>query len=184
MLRLINQPHYNLSWLLDPGRWWQWISWRYPHHYKVTNTFWLYKIIFSKWSFTWAIPGQKAEWIVKILKDHIFTVVGSLEQLHSDQGCNFESHILAALCKAFKITKSRTTPYQPMGDGLLKWMNRTLLNLLRTYTQEKGDWEEHIQLLLFVYRTTKHSSTGLSPHEILLDTTLHLSSHQILVFGR
>ena len=50
---------------------------------------------------------------------------------------------------------------------LVERMNRTLLNLLRTYTQEEGDWEEHLQLLLFVYRTTKHSSTGLSPHEIL-----------------
>ena len=54
-----------------------------------------------------------------------------------------------------------------LGDGLVERMNRTLLNLLRTYTQEEGDWEEHLQLLLFVYRTTKHSSTGLSPHEIL-----------------
>ena len=46
-------------------------------------------------------------------------------------------------------------------------MNRTLLNLLHTYTQEEGDWEEHLQLLLFFYHTTKHSSIGLSPHEIL-----------------
>ena len=54
-----------------------------------------------------------------------------------------------------------------MGDGLVERMNRTLLNLLHTYTQEEGDWEEHLQLLLFVYQTTKHSSTGLLPHEIL-----------------
>ena len=46
-------------------------------------------------------------------------------------------------------------------------MNRTLLNLLRTYTESCGDWEEHLQLLLFAYRTTKHSSMGLSPHEVL-----------------
>ena len=122
---------------------------------------------FSKWPFAIAMPDQKAERIVKILKDHIFTVVGPPERLHSDQGRNFESHILAELCRAFKITKSRTTPYHPMGDGLVERMNRTLLNLLRSYTQEGGDWEEHLQLLLFIYRTTKHSSTGLSPHEIL-----------------
>ena len=23
MLRLTNQPHHNLSWFLNPGRWWQ-----------------------------------------------------------------------------------------------------------------------------------------------------------------
>ena len=46
-------------------------------------------------------------------------------------------------------------------------MNRTLLSLLCTYTESHGDWEEHLQLLLFAYRTTKHSSTKLSPHEVL-----------------
>ena len=30
-----------------------------------------------------------------------------------------------------------------------------------------GDWEEHLQMLLFLYRTTKHATTGLSPHEVL-----------------
>ena len=29
------------------------------------------------------------------------------------------------------------------------------------------DWEEHVQLLFFVYRTAKHSITKLSPYEIL-----------------
>ena len=122
---------------------------------------------FSKWPFAVPMPDQKAERIVRILKDQLFTVVGPPEKLHSDQGRNFESHILQELCKAFRISKSRTTPYHPMGDGLVERMNRTLLNLLRTYTEDHGDWEEHLQLLLFAYRTTKHSSIGLSPHEVL-----------------
>ena len=122
---------------------------------------------FSKWPFAVPMPDQKAERIVRILKDQIFTVVGPPEKLHSDQGRNFESYILSELCKAFRITKSRTTPYHPMGDGLVERMNRTLLSLLHTYTESQGDWEEHLQLLLFAYRTTKHSSTELSPHEIL-----------------
>ena len=54
-----------------------------------------------------------------------------------------------------------------MGDGLVEQMNRTLLRFIRTYTKSHGDWEEHLQLLLFTYRTTKHSSMELSPHEIL-----------------
>jgi len=73
---------------------------------------------FSKWSFAMPMPDQKANRIVRILKDQIFTMVGPPEKLHSDQGQNFESCILSELCKAFKISKSRTTPYHPMGDGL------------------------------------------------------------------
>ena len=122
---------------------------------------------FSKWPFAIPLPDQKAERIVKVLRDQVFTLFGPPLQLHSDQGRNFESYILSQLCKAFGVTKTHTTPYHPMGDGLVERMNRSLLNLLRTLVGKDGDWEEHVQLLLFIYRTTKHSSTKLSSYEIL-----------------
>ena len=61
---------------------------------------------FSKWPFAQSIPDQKADRIVKILRDQVFTLVGHPKQLHFDQGQNFESHILSELCKAFQVTKS------------------------------------------------------------------------------
>ena len=54
-----------------------------------------------------------------------------------------------------------------MGDGLVERMNRSLLTLLRTHVEKDSQWEEHLQLLLFMYRTTKHASMGLSPYEVL-----------------
>ena len=135
---------------------------------------------FSKWPFAQSMPDQKADRIVKILRDQVFTLVGPPKQLHSDQGQNFESHILSELCKAFQVTKSHTTPYHPMGDGLVERMNRSLLNLLRTFTLQ-GDWERHLQLLLYIYRTTKHSSTGMSPYEVIFGCDpppLHLPNLQ------
>jgi len=114
-----------------------------------------------------AMPDQTAERIVRILRDEVFTLVGPPQKLHSDQGRNFESRILADLCKAFGVKKSHTTPYHPMGDGLVERMNRSLLTLIRTHVERDDQWEEHLQLLLFMYRTSKHATTGLSPYEIL-----------------
>ena len=54
-----------------------------------------------------------------------------------------------------------------MGNGLVERMNRSLLNLFRSHIDREGDWEELLHLLLFLYRTTKHATTGLSPYEIL-----------------
>ena len=122
---------------------------------------------FSKWPFAIALPDQKAATIVRVLRDHVFTMVGPPRRLHSDQGRNFESHILSELCKAFGVEKSHTTPYHPMGDGLVERMNRSLLSLLRTVTERQSDWEDHLQLLLFAYRTSQHSTTKLSPYEVL-----------------
>ena len=87
-------------------------------------------------------------------------MVGPPDKLHSDQGHNFESHILSELCKAFKISKPHTTPYHPMGDGLVERMSRTLLNLLLTSARNEGEWEEYLQLLLYIYCTTKNCVTG------------------------
>ena len=88
------------------------------------------------------MPDQKAERIVQILKDEVFTVVGP-----PDQGHNFESRLLNDLCSAFGVKKSHTIPYHPMGDGLVERMNRSLLSLLRTYVERENLWEEHLQLL-------------------------------------
>ena len=82
------------------------------------------------------------------------------KRLHSDQGRNFESQILSELCKAFRVTKIRTTLYHPMGDGLVERMNRSILSLLRGLVEKEKDWEEHLQLLLYLYRTTQQ----VSPH--------------------
>jgi len=54
---------------------------------------------FSKWPFAKPMPDQKAERIVQILKDEVFTVVGPPQKLHSDQDHNFESRLLGDLCK-------------------------------------------------------------------------------------
>ena len=61
------------------------------------------------------MPDQKADRIVKILRDQVFTLVGPPERLHSDQGRNFESQILGDLCKAFKLrnlTLPHTIPWE------------------------------------------------------------------------
>ena len=75
---------------------------------------------FSKWPFAQAMPVQKADRIVRILLDQVFTLVEPPERLHSDQGRNFESQILGDFCKAFKVTKTQTTPYHLWGDGLVE----------------------------------------------------------------
>ena len=39
--------------------------------------------------------------------------------------------------------------------------------MIQTHVEKDSQWEEHLQLLLFMHRTTKHTTTGLSPYEIV-----------------
>ena len=59
------------------------------------------------------------------------------EQLHSDQGRQFESEVIAKVCKLLGIAKTRTTPCHPQSDGLVERFNRTLLSMLATAAEER-----------------------------------------------
>ena len=83
------------------------------------------------------MSDQTANKIVQALKDHTFKLVGPPQRLHSDHLRNFESQILSELCKAFGVNKSQTT-YHLMGDRLLEWMNRSILNLLCSLLEKEG----------------------------------------------
>lgn len=121
---------------------------------------------FTKWAEAIPIPDQTADRITRELIN-IFTRFGLPRILHSDQGANFESTLLQQTLAAFGVHKSRTTSYHPQGDGMVERLNRTLLQMLRSYTTSTSDWEKHLPLVLFAYRSAVHPTTGLSPFELM-----------------
>ena len=121
--------------------------------------------LFSK--YVWAFPtkDQRATTVAKILIEEIFYKFGIPEKIHTDQGRNFESRLIKEVCKRFNVTKSRTTPYHPEGNGQIERMNRTIYGLLRTLDEEKRNkWHIYLQSLVFVYNSTPHSITEFSPY--------------------
>ena len=123
---------------------------------------------FTKWAEAIPMPNQTAECIAGILID-LFSRFGIPEILHSDQGANFESTMIRRVCAAFGVLKSRTTAYHPQGDGMVERFNRTLLQLLRCYTEQNDvDWEGNLPLVLYAYRTASNASTGFSPFVLMM----------------
>ena len=117
---------------------------------------------FTKWLEAIPMPDQTTQRITRELIK-IFAVLGMPKILHSDQGQNFESTILKQTLQAFGVVKSHTTAYHPQGDGMVERFNRSLLQLLRSYVEKEADWEQHLPIVLFAYRTAIHSSMGTSP---------------------
>ena len=87
---------------------------------------------------------------------------GLPEIVHSDQGRVFESTILRQTLEAFGTKKTHTTPYHSQGNGMVERFNRSLLQLLRSYAEKEEDWEQYLPLALYAYRTSQHSSTGVT----------------------
>ena len=101
-----------------------------------------------------AIPtrNQTAQTTAKILFQNFFVHYGFPAKLHGDKGANFESKVIRKLGNIAGIQKSRTTPYHPMGNGMVEQFNRPLLNMLATMSEkQKSDWKSHVPTLTHAY---------------------------------
>ena len=123
---------------------------------------------FTKWMEALPVPNQEAVTVAEKLVDEVFFRYSIPEQLHSDQGAQFESQLIAEVCKLLHINKTRTTPYHPQCDGLVERFNRTLLNMLATCaTDHPFEWEKHIRKVCMAYNSSVHSSTGHTPFYLM-----------------
>ena len=117
----------------------------------------------------WPLPDHCAPTVARALMTDLFLPFGVPTQLHSDQGCEFESRLIAELCHAYEIDKTRTTPYRPQSDGLVERFNRTILQMLRTFVnKDPRGWDTRIYLCAAAYRATVHDSTGCTPNLLML----------------
>ena len=64
---------------------------------------------FTKWMEALPVPNQEAVTVAEKLVDEVFLRYSIPEQLHSDQGAQFESQLMGEVCKLLHINKTRTT---------------------------------------------------------------------------
>ena len=132
---------------------------------------------FSKFSQAFVTSSQKALIVAKLLVEKWFSIFGVPAQIHSDQGRSFDNEIISHLCKMYGITQSTTMPYNPRGNAICEWFNRTLFGLMRTLTgEQKPNWPTYVPSLVYAYNSTPHASTGFQPYKLMSGTKLqHLA---------
>ena len=131
---------------------------------------------FSRWQDALAIPDATAMTVATTLEERVFCYFGLSEQVHTDQGTQFEGELLTELCSRWHISKSRTTPYHPQGNGVVERGNRTLGDTLRTMLLHRSqeDWDLFLPQIMRAYRATPHSITGLTANLLLLGREVRL----------
>ena len=111
----------------------------------------------------------------------MFCRFGVPEELHSDQGRNFEAQVFAEVCRRLGITKTRTTPLHPQ-RRLVERFNRTLATQLAILTShQQRDWDLHLPLVLWAYRTAVQESTKCTSAVLMFGHELRTPVD--LVFG-
>ncbi|PNF18926.1 hypothetical protein B7P43_G15981 [Cryptotermes secundus] len=111
----------------------------------------------------------------EVLVANFFCRFGIPRELHSDQGRNFESHLLKEVLQHLGVSKTRTTPLHPQSDGMVERYVKTIEEHLRkVVTSHQRDWDERLPLFLLAYRASSHDTTGLTPVGLVFGRELRL----------
>ena len=117
-----------------------------------------------------AVPTRNmtAKTTARVLYDNFIVHYGTPARIHSDQGRSFEGKIIKELCDVLGVRKSRTTPYHPMSNGATERLNRTMIGLLGTLSEDrKAKWKDYLPSLVHAYNCMRHETTGMAPYELM-----------------
>ena len=136
---------------------------------------------YTRWQDAIAIPDVTAPTIATILDERIFCYLGLPEQLHTDQGVQFESQLMSELCQLWGVHKTHTTPYHPQANGIVERNNRVLGDSLRALLTKRGqdEWDTLLPQIMRAFRGTPHTTTNETANFLMLGRELRLPNQLI-----
>ena len=97
----------------------------------------------------------------------IFLIHGIPVSITTDNGPQFISEEFCKFVDEEHIEHRLVTPLWPQANGEVERQNRSLLKRIKIAQIEKRNWKEELGSFLIMYRATPHSTTGVSPAELL-----------------
>ncbi len=118
----------------------------------------------TKWPEARLTKEATAATTVEFIYDDIVCRHGCPGIIQTDRGTHFNNRLLEKLVEKFRIEHIMSTPYHPQTNGLVERYNRTLINTLAKMAEKHTDeWDKYVAPALFSYRTSRHSTTRLTP---------------------
>ena len=122
----------------------------------------------TRYTVTAPMPDQTADTVARTFINSIVLQHGVPEKVLTDQGPNFLSELMDVLYKQLGIERLRTTAYRPCCDGMVERFNRTVADMIASYTSNQPNrWDEYLPYATFAYNTAVHASTGYTPFYLM-----------------
>ncbi|XP_067667689.1 uncharacterized protein [Haliotis asinina] len=132
---------------------------------------------YTKWVEAYALPNQEAKTVARALVEQFICRFGVPQEIHTDQGRNFESELFSEICRIFDIHKTRTTPFNPKSDGMVERFNKTVVDILAKYLDplcQQKDWDQKLPFALMAYRSAAQESTKQTPNKMMFGRELSM----------
>jgi len=123
---------------------------------------------YSRFPFAIPCPDMTSATVVRALHS-LFTLFGFPSYIHSDRGSSFMSDELRQYLLSKGIASSRTTSYNPRGNGQVERENATVWKAVLLALRSKGlpvtRWQEVLPDALHSIRSLLCTATNATPHE-------------------
>ena len=124
-----------------------------------------------KWPGVIPVSSSTSSSSIKVLRD-LLARCGIPEQFVSDTGAQFVSEEFQAFVRSNGIRHITSAPYHPATNDLAERAVQTFKLALRSMHQSSKPVKEKLAKFLIAYRNTPHSTTGVSPAQLLLGRPL------------
>ncbi|KAK3787643.1 hypothetical protein RRG08_031874 [Elysia crispata] len=104
--------------------------------------------------------------------DRIFSEFGLPEQVKTDNGPPFNSSEFKTYMSNMGIKHRKITPLWPRANAETERFRRTVKKSIKAAEAVQKNWKQELYRFLLSYRSTPHSSTGLSPAQALFGRNL------------
>ena len=130
---------------------------------------------FTHYTQAYVTQSQTALMTANALWDNSIVHYGLPEKTLSDQRRNFESELIADLCRLIRTKKVRTSLYHPQTNGQCERFNSTLIGIFGTLPPECiADWKGSIGALSHAYNCILNSAISFSPYFLMYGRQPHL----------
>ena len=122
---------------------------------------------FTKYCVLYPISGKSTVTVARKFTDFI-TRFGAPITWGTDNGGEFKSRLVEALCRVYGTKKTFSLAYHPQSNGQTERKNRTIIAELAKRVAEYGaDWAMQLPWVQFAYNSTPHTGTKFSPHLLM-----------------
>eukprot|EP01088_Endostelium_zonatum_P003707 TRINITY_DN1489_c0_g2_i2.p2 TRINITY_DN1489_c0_g2~~TRINITY_DN1489_c0_g2_i2.p2 ORF type:complete len:697 (-),score=184.40 TRINITY_DN1489_c0_g2_i2:4878-6656(-) len=123
---------------------------------------------FSRWPEAIAMKEVTTENVAQVYLDKIICRYGCPRILLTDRGSQFTSKLFDQVNKLLKTKHRTTTAYHPQTNGVIEKFHESLVGAIKFLcASNEENWDEFIDISLFIFRTSVNKTIGKTPFETL-----------------
>jgi hypothetical protein len=123
---------------------------------------------FTKWMEAVTLKNMTHKEVIHFILEHIIHIFNIPQTLTMDQGSSFMSHQVCDFAESLKIKLLSSSPYYAQANGRADSSNKTLNKLIKKKIEENlKRWHEVLSKALWAHRISKHSTTKVTPFELI-----------------